>query len=253
MPKNNLQIKTGIVLLIASSVVYALLLVIPFLKVSSAVKLTLVPVIIIIGEIAFWAGTFFLGKELVRRYRSYLNPLKWFRRKSRIHSHIADNVAIRPMEHTDSEQVLEIYRMGIDTKNATFEKNVPEWQSWTANHLEHSRFAAEINGSIAGWVALSSVSKREAYKGVAEVSIYISREHWGKGIGSLLMEKVIESSEENGIWTLFATVFPDNKASMALHKKHEFRIIGTRERISRIDDIWRDTVILERRSRKVGM
>jgi phosphinothricin acetyltransferase len=157
------------------------------------------------------------------------------------------------MESTDSEKVLEIFKTGIDSRNATFEKNVPAWQDWDRNHLNHSRYIAEFDGSIAGWVALSPVSKREAYKGVAEISIYINDLYWGKGIGSFLMKKVIESSEENGIWTLFATVFPENVMSLSLHKKHEFRIIGTREKISQIDGIWRDTIILERRSRKVGL
>jgi L-amino acid N-acyltransferase YncA len=253
MAKNNLQIKTGIILIIVSSVIYALLLAVPFLKVPSPVKLTLVPVIIIIGEITFWAGTFFLGKELVQRYRSYLNPFAWLRRRTKTLASASDIAVIRTMANTDSEKILEIYKMGIDTKNATFEKNIPDWKDWDNNHFYHSRFVAEIEGSVAGWVALSPVSKRDAYKGVAEVSIYIHNKHWGKGVGSILMKSVIESSEENGIWTLFAVVFPENKASVSLHKKHGFRIIGTREKISQIDSNWRDTIILERRSRIAGL
>jgi L-amino acid N-acyltransferase YncA len=155
------------------------------------------------------------------------------------------------MLNSDSEAVLQIYKMGIETRNATFEINVPSWQDWTLNHLLHSRFVAETEGEIEGWVALSPVSKREAYSGVAEISIYIHSAHWGEGIGSALMQKVVDSSEENGIWTLFAVVFPENQASVNLHKKHGFRIIGTREKISQIDSIWRDTIILEKRSRKV--
>lgn len=230
-----------------------MLLVVPFLKLQTSVKLTLVPVIIIIGEVAFWAGTFFLGKELVKRYRNYLNPLRWFRRRSSADSEILNKSLIRIMEDSDSVLVLEIYKMGIETKNATFEINVPSWQDWKVNHLIHSRFVIEIEGVVAGWVALSPVSKRDAYKGVAEISLYIHRAARGMGLGSLLMKKVIESSEENGIWTLFAVVFPENKASVLLHRKHGFRIIGTREKISRIDGIWRDTVLLERRSKKTGI
>lgn len=230
-----------------------MLLVVPFLKLQTSVKLTLVPVIIIVGEVAFWAGTFFLGKELVKRYKNYLNPLRWFRKRSAADSGTLNNSVIRIMEDSDSVLVLEIYKMGIETKNATFEVNVPSWEDWKVNHLDHSRFVAEIEGVVAGWVALSLVSRRDAYKGVAEISIYIHRAARGMGLGSLLMKKVIESSEENGIWTLYAVVFPENKASVLLHRKHGFRIIGTREKISRIDGIWRDTVLLERRSKKTGI
>ena len=251
--KANFQIKAGIVLIIISSVVYLLLLVIPFLKIETSAKLTLVPVIIIVGEVTFWAGTFFLGKELIKRYRSYLNPLKWFRKKSGSHKDIFSGLKIRFMENSDSERVLEIYQTGIDSKNATFEKSIPSWQEWDNNHLDHSRFVAETDGMVAGWVALSAVSKRDAYRGVAEISIYIHNDYWGKGLGSVLMGKVIESSEEKGIWTLFSVVFPENKASVSLHKKYGFTVIGTREKIGQIDGKWRDTLILERRSRKTGL
>ena len=230
-----------------------MLLVVPFLKLQTSVKLSLVPIIIIVGEVAFWAGTFFLGKELVKRYRNYLNPLKWFRRRSATDPGTHNNFSIRKMEDSDSARVLEIYKTGIETKNATFETNVPSWQDWSANHLDHSRFIIEIEGVAAGWVALSPVSKRAAYNGVAEISIYIHPAAWGLGLGSALMKRVIDSSEENGIWTLVAVVFPENRASVLLHRRHGFRIIGTREKISRIDGIWRDTVILERRSKKAGV
>jgi phosphinothricin acetyltransferase len=162
-------------------------------------------------------------------------------------------IIIREMENSDSKRVLEIYKMGIGTKMATFETNVPPWKEFNKNHLDHSRFVAEIDGSVIGWVALSPVSKRDAYRGVAEISIYIHKSHWGKGLGSVLMERVIKSSEDTGIWTLFASVFPENKATVSLHKKHGFRVIGTREKISQIDGIWRDTLILERRSTRTGL
>ena len=170
--------------------------------------------------------------------------------KSNPDSH--DKLIIRAMTTSDAGRVLEIYKMGIDTKMATFETNVPEWNEFDKNHLKHSRFVIENKNKIAGWVALSEVSRREAYKGVAEVSIYIDIKQIGKGLGTLLMEKVIESSDKEGIWTLFSSVFPENMATINLHKRFGFRIIGTREKISCIDGIWRDTIILERRSRKVG-
>jgi L-amino acid N-acyltransferase YncA len=160
---------------------------------------------------------------------------------------------IREMISEDSSRVLEIYKMGIDTHNATFEMDVPFWADWDSNHLKHSRFVYTNNGKILGWVALSPVSSRSAYKGVAEVSIYIDAQMQGRGIGSLLMEKIINSSEEHGIWTLFSSVFPENNATLRLHEKFNFRIIGARERIAQMNGRWRDTIQLERRSKKVGV
>jgi len=160
---------------------------------------------------------------------------------------------IREMISEDSSSVLEIYKMGIDTHNATFETDVPSWVDWDSNHLKHSRFVYTENEKVLGWVALSPVSSRSAYRGVAEVSIYIDTQTHGKGIGSLLMQKVITSSEEHGIWTLFSSVIPENKATLRLHEKFDFRIIGIRERIAQINRIWRDTIQLERRSNKIGI
>ena len=104
-----------------------------------------------------------------------------------------------------------------------------------------------------GWVALSPVSAREVYKGVAEVSIYVGEKYLGQGIGTKLMQTVIESSEANGIWTLYTSLFPENEASVRLHKKFGFREVGIREKIARLDDVWRNTLILERRSKVVGV
>ena len=160
---------------------------------------------------------------------------------------------IREMISEDSSRVLEIYKMGIDTHNATFETNVPSWADWDSNHLLHSRFVYTDNEKVLGWVALSPVSSRSAYKGVAEISVYIDTQKHGKRIGSLLMEKAITSSEEHGIWTLFSSVFPENKATLRLHEKFDFRIIGTREKIAQINGKWRDTIQLERRSTRVGV
>jgi L-amino acid N-acyltransferase YncA len=248
--KNNIQMKLGIILIIISSVIYLFLFAVPFLRISSSLKLTLVPVIVIAGELAFWAGAFFVGKELMKKYRSYLNPLNWFRKKKHKNDS-GRNIVIRDMNSTDSERVLDIYKMGIDTGMATFEVSVPLWEDFVRNHHPHSRFVIELDGYTAGWAALSPVSRRDAYSGVAEVSIYIDTRYLGQGLGSLLFERLIESSEQNGIWTLFSSVFPENRASVKLHRRCGFRVIGNREKISRIDGKWRDTVILERRSRKL--
>jgi L-amino acid N-acyltransferase YncA len=158
---------------------------------------------------------------------------------------------IREMIPTDSTRILEIYKMGLDTRNATFETKVPSWTDWDSKHLEHSRFVYVENDKIHGWVALSPVSTRKVYEGVAEVSVYIDINTLGKGIGSKLMEKVIISSEMHGIWTLYSSVFPENAATLRLHDKCGFRIIGTREKIAQLDNKWRDTVLLERRSKRI--
>ena len=155
---------------------------------------------------------------------------------------------IRFMLQNDGERVLEIYRMGLDTRNATFETNVPTWEEWNSKHLTHSRFVAEEDGLVTGWAALSPFSSREAYRGVAELSIYVATGFRGRKIGSDLMEQIIISSEHNGIWTLFSSVFPENEATLKLHRKFGFREIGRRERIARLDGTWRDTILLERRS-----
>ena len=160
---------------------------------------------------------------------------------------------IRKMTEKDSSRVLEIYKMGIETRNATFETKVPDWKEWDSGHLKHSRFVYTDNGIVLGWVALSPVSSRSAYEGVAELSIYIDTDTLGKGIGSLLMYQVINSSEEHGIWSLYSSVFPENTATLKLHEKFNFRIIGTREKIAQIEGKWRDTILLERRSRMTGL
>jgi phosphinothricin acetyltransferase len=155
---------------------------------------------------------------------------------------------VREMNQSDGQEVLEIYRMGLETRNATFETKVPKWQEWDSKHILHSRFVSEENGIVTGWAALTPFSTREVYRGVAEVSIYIADSFRGKKIGSELMENIIISSERNGIWTLVSSVFPENEATLRLHSKFGFRIIGKRERIAQLDGKWRDTVLLERRS-----
>jgi phosphinothricin acetyltransferase len=147
-------------------------------------------------------------------------------------------------------EVVMIYQEGIDTKNATFRAKVPDWKTWNENHYTHSIFVAIDNGVIIGWCAIAPVSKREAYKGVAEVSVYVSLDSLSKGVGGHLIKELIKSSEENGIWTLYASLFPENIGSVKLHLKNDFRFIGLREKIAQQDGVWRDTVLYERRSKK---
>ncbi len=148
------------------------------------------------------------------------------------------------------EEVAKIYQDGIDTKNATFRTQVPTWKDWNGAHHLHSRFVALENNKVVGWCAVSPVSKREAYKGVAEVSVYISLQSLRKGLGNMLLEILITTSEENEIWTLYSSLFPENRGSVKLHKKNGFRKIGIREKIAKQDGVWRDTVLYERRSKK---
>lgn len=149
--------------------------------------------------------------------------------------------------------VKDIYLEGIVTCNATFQTEAPSWEDWNNGHLEHSRIVAvDDQNTVMGWAALSPVSSRCVYAGVAEVSVYIGANHRGKGIGNRLMQDLIESSEQNNIWTLQAGIFPENIASLQLHQNNGFRIIGRREKIGKMDDTWRDTVLLERRSVVIG-
>jgi L-amino acid N-acyltransferase YncA len=160
---------------------------------------------------------------------------------------------IREAWAEDGPAILAIYESGIATRNATFETKVPNWEEWDRRHHAHSRFVYEEGDQVVGWVALAPVSSRRAYSGVAEVSIYLAPGARGRGIGTRLMERAIASSETHGIWTLYAALFPENEASVRLHEKCGFRRVGTRERIARLDGVWRDTLIMERRSRVVGL
>jgi len=155
---------------------------------------------------------------------------------------------IREMLPGDGKRVLEIYGMGLESGNSTFETILPSWEEWNARHLRSPRLVFESNGTVTGWAALSPFSSREVYKGVAELSIYVASDSRGKNIGSELMEKMISESESEGIWTLVSSVFPENEATIRLHKKSGFREIGKREKIARHKGIWRDTILFERRS-----
>jgi phosphinothricin acetyltransferase len=149
--------------------------------------------------------------------------------------------------------VKDIYLQGIATHNATFQTKAPGWDEWDKGHLQHSRIiAVDENNAVIGWAALSAVSSRCVYAGVAEVSVYIRAGHRGKGVGKRLMQDLIQSSEQNNIWTLQAGIFPENTASLQLHQNNGFRMIGRREKIGKMGDTWRDTVLLERRSTVTG-
>lgn len=162
-------------------------------------------------------------------------------------------LTIRDMTADDAVSVLAIYRQGIETGNATFETNVPDWSRWDATHIDSCRLVAQDDtGQICGWAALSPVSGRCVYGGVAEVSIYLATAARRQGIGTQLMQALITASEAAGYWTLQAVMFPENIASIALHQKHGFRVVGRRERIGQHHGVWRDTLMLERRSPVVG-
>ena len=162
------------------------------------------------------------------------------------------DLVIEPMSPADWEQVRAIYEEGIRAGNATFETSAPDWEQWDKGHLPFCRLVARNSGAVVGWAALSPVSARKAYAGVAEASIYVSQSAQGRGIGTALQEELTRQSEAHGIWTLQAVVFAENTASLALLKKSGFREVGRRERISQLDGRWRDTILLERRSPAVG-
>jgi len=159
---------------------------------------------------------------------------------------------IEPMTADDWQQVRAIYEEGIRGGHATFETSAPSWEQWDRAHLPFGRLVARSGGTVVGWAALSPVSARKAYAGVAESSIYVSNEAQGKGIGTALQEELTRQSEAHGIWTLQAVVFAENTASLALLKKAGFREVGRREQIAQLDGRWRDTILLERRSPVVG-
>nr|WP_299824897.1 GNAT family N-acetyltransferase [uncultured Pontibacter sp.] len=161
-------------------------------------------------------------------------------------------ITIHPMHPKHAASVLRIYEQGLSTRQATFNTIVPSWDEWDAAHLQHSRLVALEGDTVAGWVALSPVSVRLCYKGVAELSIYILGSYRGKGVGNLLMQALINESEQNGIWTLNSSTFPENVASIKLQEKYGFRVIGYREKVAEHYGVWRDTVLLERRSKRVG-
>jgi len=162
-------------------------------------------------------------------------------------------VRIESMRETDWEQVRTIYLEGIATGDATFEELAPSWDGWDSQHLFRCRLVAKRDDEVVGWAALAPVSSRAVYAGVAEVSVYVSS-HWrDRGIGSKLLHELIAESEACGLWTLQAGIFQENVASIRLHEKCGFRIVGRRERLGKMAGRWRDVMLLERRSEVVGM
>lgn len=160
---------------------------------------------------------------------------------------------ISEMTAADWPQVVRIYEQGIAGGQATFETEAPTWERWDAGHRRDCRLVARAGDRVLGWAALSPVSSRPAYAGVAEVSVYVGADEQGRGIGRALLRTLVERSEEVGVWMLQAAIFPENQASVTLHERSGFRVVGRRERVARLREVWRDTVILERRSRVAGV
>jgi L-amino acid N-acyltransferase YncA len=157
------------------------------------------------------------------------------------------------MSASDWEQVRAIYLEGIRSGHSTFETDAPSWEQWDEGHLQIARLVMRDNDKVLGWAALSPVSKRHVYRGVAELTVYVREDARGQGIGRLLLEALIEESERNGIWTLQASIFPENVASVQLHLRCGFREVGRRERIAMLNGVWRDTLLFERRSQMVQL
>jgi L-amino acid N-acyltransferase YncA len=157
------------------------------------------------------------------------------------------SVDLRALTEDDWTAVADIYWEGMRGGLATFETEVPTWEQWDAAHLPDHRLVAELFDEVVGWAALSPASRRRCYAGVVENSVYVTRDARGHGIGRTLLEALIADAEAAGIWMIQTSIFPENRASLALHERCGFRVVGTRERIAKRDGIWRDTVFLERR------
>jgi L-amino acid N-acyltransferase YncA len=156
---------------------------------------------------------------------------------------------IDEMQASDWEQVRSIYLEGIRSGHSTFETDAPEWEQWDEAHLQVARLVMREGDRVLGWAALSPVSKRKVYRGVAEVTVYVTEDARGQGIGRALLEALVDASEKQGIWTLQASIFPENTASVELHLRCGFREVGRREQIAMLNGVWRDTILFERRSK----
>jgi L-amino acid N-acyltransferase YncA len=159
--------------------------------------------------------------------------------------------SIRPLTRDDWPSVERIYAEGIATGEATFETRPPAWEEFDAGRLREHRLVAEEDGEVVGWAAVSPTSTRECYGGVVEHSVYVAESARGRGIGAELMAALVASTDEAGIWTIQTSIFPENAASLALHERVGFRVVGRRERIAQLDGAWRDTLLLERRARSL--
>jgi L-amino acid N-acyltransferase YncA len=157
------------------------------------------------------------------------------------------------IQESDFPEIARIYESGIATGNATFQTQAPTWAEWNKSHFDFCRFLAKIDEKVVAWAALTPVSSRCVYGGVAEVSVYVSPEVHGKGVGASILAKLVAESEQNQIWTLQSGIFPENKSSVFIHEKCGFRIVGFREKIGKMGDVWRDNLLLERRSLLVGI
>lgn len=158
-----------------------------------------------------------------------------------------------PISKQNYSEVSKIYEDGIDTGLATFETEIPDWNTWNNAHLPFARIALTNEKNILGWAALKSVSKRSVYKGIAEISIYVATNESRKGIGTKLLKSLIEISEAHGIWTLQASIMDENKASIQMHLNCGFRVIGFREKIGKLNGNWLNNTLLERRSKIIGI
>lgn len=163
------------------------------------------------------------------------------------------NLTLKQMTFELWESVAKIYGEGIATGNATFETEIPNWEKWDSSHLSKCRLVCYSGDTVVGWAALSPVSNRCIYSGVTEVSIYVGDEYRGQGVGSFLLGHLIKSAEKEGFWTLQSGIMKENTSSLSLHQKHGFRVIGEREKIGKLHGIWRNIILIERRSKVVGI
>jgi len=161
-------------------------------------------------------------------------------------------MTIRLFRQEDWGAVSRIYREGLETRNATFETEIPDYETWIKKFHAGLLYAGVVDAHVVAWAGLQPVSARKVYEGVAEVTIYVDASSKGKGVGTALMNYLIEQSERAGIWSLYAAIFRENAASIRLHRSTGFREIGYREKIAQLDGVWRDTILFERRSKKIG-
>jgi L-amino acid N-acyltransferase YncA len=164
----------------------------------------------------------------------------------------ADRLAVEAMTASDWPAVAEIYRQGLDTGHASFETEVPAYEAWDRAHLKRPRLVARLDGAVVGWAALTPVSGRCVYGGVAEDSVYVAAAATGRGVGRSLLTELVRRAEDDGIWTIQAGLFPENIASLALHERCGFRLVGRRERLGKHHGAWRDVLLVERRSARIS-